>query len=361
MRSETDCRLLAVSRAGLPGWCDRYLDPQGNGAAFASRLWYDTLIAHALPCGAEPLVAICGQAAILPLLRWPDGRLSSLATVYSLDWRPLVAPGTEPVELQAAGLAFGRQLRLRPPTRLDTLDPAAPGLDPLLAGLRAAGRRLLRYRHFGNWHESLDGKVGWEGYLARRPPALRTTIRRKVARCEREMRFELIREPGQALEAGIRAYETVRSRSWKPDEPFPAFDAALLRAAAAAGILRLGVLRGRRDDQPVAAQYWLLDRGGTRALLLKLAHTEESRAASPGTALTAMLIRRLLEEDRVRELDFGAGDDPYKQLWVATRRQRIGIVIADPLHPAGCLAVARHFAGAAVRRVRGLAAGQAET
>jgi hypothetical protein len=235
---------------------------------------------------------------------------------------------------------------------LEALDPAAPGLDALLAGLRRAGFATLRYDHFGNWHEVLPAGTSWDSYMAARPPALRTTIRRKLARCAREMAFERIAAPGPALEAGIAAYEAVRAASWKPEEPFPAFDAMLMRAAAAAGLLRLGLLRRRGDGAPVAAQYWVLDRGGARATVLKLSHVEAEKAASPGTALTALMIQGLLGDDGVRELDFGRGDDAYKRLWVGTRRQRIGVVLADPLHPAGLAAIARHGLGALRRRLR---------
>lgn len=356
--------LLPLARGEpLPAWCDRYLEPPGAGAFFAGRLWYETLIGHALPPGAEPVLALAGEAALLPLLRLPGGRLTSLATVYSLEWAPLpsLLPslGADAAGLRTGGRALGRRLRGRAPVRLDALDPAAPGLAPLLEGLAAARLVPLRFEHFGNWHEALAPGTGWEAYLAARPPALRTTIRRKLARCEREMRFTLLTAPGAALEAGIAAYEAARAASWKPWEPFPAFDGALMRAAAAAGALRLGVLRMREGDRPVAAQYWVLDRGGSRALLLKLAHDEASRAASPGTALTALMVRHLLEEDRVGELDFGIGDDAYKQLWVGQRRQRIGVALADPLHPAGALELARHLAGGAVRRLRGMAGGRA--
>jgi CelD/BcsL family acetyltransferase involved in cellulose biosynthesis len=101
----------------------------------------------------------------------------------------------------------------------------------------------------------------------------------------------------------------------------------------------------------VAAQYWVV--GGGQAALLKLAHAEDQRAASPGTALTAIMIRRLLEGDGVRELDFGRGDDPYKRLWVGHRRQRIGVLLADPRHPAGLLALARQAAGRGRRHALG--------
>jgi hypothetical protein len=349
-------------RAGLPGWCDRFLESPATGDLFASRLWYDTTLAHALPAGAEPVLAAT-EAVLLPLLR-VKGRLRGLVTDYSLAWRPLPAPGAGAAALREAGRALGRALRLGPPVLLDAMDAAAPGLDALLGGLRAARLLPVRFAHFGNWHERFPAGITWAAYLAARPPALRTTIARKLARAGREMRFELLAAPGPALEAGIAAYEDVRARSWKPWEPFPDFDRALMRALAAEGALRLGVLRARADGRPVAAQYWALDRGGEggarRALLLKLAHAEESRAASPGTALTALMVRRLFEEDGVLELDLGRGDDAYKRLWVGWRRQRVGFVLADPLHPAGLLALARQAAGAARRRLlrRGDASGR---
>jgi CelD/BcsL family acetyltransferase involved in cellulose biosynthesis len=345
--------LLPLEGAALPAWCDRFLAAPGTGEFFASRIWYDALIAHALPEGAEPVLALCGQdgqEVLLPLLR-EGNRLRALVSPYTLDWRPLAAPGVDATALHAAGCRLGRALRRRPPLRLDMLDPQAPGLQPLLEGLAAAGLRPLRFRHTGNWHEVLPPGRGWEEWLAARPPTLRNTLSRKLARARRDgATLDHLAAPGPALEAGILAYEDVRARSWKPQEPFPAFDAALIRAAAGLGVLRLGVLRAR-GGRPVAAQYWILDRGGRRATLLKLAHAEDSRAASPGTVLTAMTIRRLLEDDGVGELDFGRGDDDYKQFWVATRRQRIGVVLADPLHPAGLAALAHHATGTLWRRI----------
>ena len=345
MQGPPAARLLPAPRSGLPAWCGRYLARPGSGDFFASRAWYNTTLAHALPEGTEPLLAVCGRddAALLPLLR-RGRRFRSLTTPYTLAWRPLSAPGADPAALREAGRGFGRLLRFHPPARFEALDPGAPGLDTFLSGLREAGLLLQRYRHFGNWYEAVPPGLDWGGYLAARPPALRTTIRRKLARCDREMRFELLTDPGPALERGIAAYEEVRARSWKPHEPFPRFDGALMRAAAGLGALRLGVLRARAGaGGPVAAQYWILD--GGRAWLLKLAHAEESRAASPGTALTAMMIRRLLEEGGLRELDFGRGDDSYKRLWVGGRRRRTGVVLVDPLHPAGLLEIARWAAG----------------
>ncbi|MGG5886968.1 GNAT family N-acetyltransferase [Falsiroseomonas sp. HC035] len=333
-------RMVALPRRRLPDWCDRFLLPPTGGDIFATRLWYDTTLAHAMHPGAEALVGLCGaEVALLPLQRGPRGGLRSLTTPYSLSWRPLPTLLAGPSALEAAGASLGAWLRLRAPARLEALAEDAPGLDAWLDGIARAGIAVQRYRHFGNWHEPLEAGAGWAGYLAARPPALRSTIRRKLDRARRDLRFEMLHVPGAELEAGIAGYLDVHARSWKPAEPFPAFDPALMRAAAAAGVLRLGLLRDAMDGKPVAAQYWLLS--GGRAWLLKLAHVETSRAASPGTALTAMMIRHLIEEEAVQSLDFGRGDDPYKSLWVASRRQRIGVVLAHPWHPLGMLEVAR--------------------
>lgn len=351
---------MPLDRAGLPGWCDRFLQPAGAGEFFASRAWYDTLLAHALPAGAQPVLARCGaDAVLLPLLR-EGRRISALSGPYTLDWRPLLAPGAGAEAAREAGREFGRLLRLRPPVRLDMLELEAPGVAPLVEGLERAGLRALRFQHTGNWHEVLAPGTDWAAYLAGRPSALRTTVTRKLARAGREAEFELVAAPGLALEAGITAYERVRAGSWKPREPFPDFDAALMRRAAGEGLLRLGVLRSRADGAALAAQYWILDRGGRRATVLKLSHLEGSRAASPGTVLTALTIRQLLETDRVGELDFGRGDDAYKQLWVGTRRQRMGVLLADPVHPSGAAALLRRALGGAMRALRrGVSRGEA--
>lgn len=337
-------RLVAASRAGLPDWADPFLAPPGEDF-FASRTWFDTLLAHALPAETTPLLAACPpDGTSLVLLQRDGGGLSSLTTPYSLAWRPLFVAGAEADAALPAGRSLARALRFDRPARLELLDPGESAIAVFRQGLAADRIAVMAFEHAGNWHELLGLGVGWDAYLAARPPALRTTISRKLARAARDMRFELVRSPGPELEAGIAAYETVRAASWKPHEPFPRFDAALLRAAATAGVLRFGMLRQATDSQPVAAQYWIIDRGGQRATVLKLAHAEAARAASPGTVLTAMMIRHLLE-DGVRELDFGRGDDDYKRLWVGARRQRIGLLLADPLHPLGLAAIARQTAG----------------
>ena len=117
-------------------------------------------------------------------------------------------------------------------------------------------------------------------------------------------------------------------------------------------MLRLGVMWS--GSQPIAAQYWIV-RDGV-ATVLKLAHDDAWRALSPGTVLTAHVIRGLIADEGVRELDFGRGDDPYKRSWAALRRQRVGVLLAAAWRPRGAAMLVRHDAGALLRGVRRLAA-----
>ncbi|WP_207537000.1 GNAT family N-acetyltransferase [Sabulicella rubraurantiaca] len=325
-------RVVEVESPFLPCWCDAFLDEED---IFASRLWFDTLLAHARPLGTKLVLAVDEAAGILlPLMRGAGG-LSSLSTPYTLDWRPL-GPGAA----REAGLDLAGARRWSAPLRLDALDPKEPGTASLLQGAREGGLLVLPYRHFGNWHDVLPPGITWDAWLETRPGNLRTTIRRKSTS---RVVFEFVDRPGPSLEAGIAAFEAVRAVSWKPAEPAPGLDAALMRAAAPLGALRLGILRRSADGWPIAAQYWLLDAPGgrRRATLPKLHHAEAAREHSPGTVLTARMMEHLLTEDGVREVDFGRGDDAYKQLWVGTRRQREGAVLASARHPAGLLALAR--------------------
>jgi CelD/BcsL family acetyltransferase involved in cellulose biosynthesis len=61
--------------------------------------------------------------------------------------------------------------------------------------------------------------------------------------------------------------------------------------------------------------------------------------------LTALMLRHLLDNEHVARIDFGRGDDPYKQGWAAERRQRIGLLLVNPWRLAGLAALVRHRAG----------------
>ena len=328
--------------ASLPDAALALLAPAGADL-FASRLWFDTIGQYAAPAGLIPRFAQLGVSALLPVWCDAKGIVSGMNSPYTLEFRPLLGIGAD---AEAAGTAIAKLCRRHPPVRLDALDPALPWLGGLIGGLGKGGIVAQRYDHFGNWFEPVTG-LSFDAYLKTRPGALRSTIRRKLKAVSSSTRFQLIRG-GQALEPGIAAFEAVYAKSWKDAEPFRCFNAAFMRALAGQGLLRLGVLSA--DDAAIAVQYWTVS--GQRAVVHKLAHDEAALALSPGTVLTALMIRAVLEEDKVMELDFGRGDDPYKQGWTSQRRQRIGLNIIDPRHPLGLAELAKARLGAMRQRLR---------
>ncbi len=317
----------------------------------SSRAWFEATIEAALAPGQQAMFLLCRKrsrpVAMLPLLQGPGRRTRGLSTVYTCLFQPLLASGLEHPDIRRAGAALGIYCRRWPLVLLDALDPSWTDLPPLLAGIRDAGLVVRQFDHFGNWHQPV-AECSWQSYLAARSGQLRETIRRKTNACLRngQVRIDVVRCTDE-LGPAAAAYEEVYRRSWKAPEPAPGFTAALLPRAARAGVLRMGVMWV--GAQPVAAQYWTVA-GGT-ATVLKLAHDAAWRSLSPGTVLTAHMIHGLLDEG-VAELDFGRGDDEYKASWTGLRRPRIGLLLANPRHPKGAWALARHAMGIVLRKTR---------
>lgn len=313
---------------------------------FASRAWFDLLDSAARPPGMVGAVAGLDGHGVLPVwCRMRGGRMRAAAGMtapYTLVFGPLAAPGADRTAL---GGALAGIVRRSGVLRLDALDAESPDVGAWLAGLREAGIVVHRFAHFGNWSEAVP--VEYDAWLARRPGALRNTIRRRTRRVMGQAGIEVVRG-GERLEAAIADFELVYARSWKTPEPYPDFNAACMRRLDAAGVLRLGIVRSAQG--PIAAEYWAVS-GGT-GFLLKLAHDRAAETLSPGTVLTAHMIRTLIEEDGIERLDFGRGDDAYKRLWVTERRQRIGVILIDPRRPLGLAWLGRLGLSHLARRFR---------
>jgi CelD/BcsL family acetyltransferase involved in cellulose biosynthesis len=319
------------------------------GNFFSTRAWWEIVLAHAIPPNALPRLVLIRQdgkaRALFPMVVDPaNGGFRALTTPYTSLYEPLIARAT--LDRAAVFTAFARFCRSFPTTRLDALDQAIAA--DIVQGGKQAGLAVARFDHFGNWHEDVTG-LDWAAWLARRPGAPRETIRRRTRRAERlaGAHFELF-DHQTDMTRGITAFETVYARSWKEPEPYPEFNPAQIRAAASLGVARLGVWW--IGDRPAAAQFWIVEH--SRATVLKLAHDEAFKAHSPGTVLTAWMIRHMIEHEHVAALDFGRGDDPYKQGWVADRRQRIGLLLINPRHPRGMIALARQTMGRIKARLR---------
>ena len=273
---------------------------------FARRDWFAALEGSV----ARPLYAVAEDASggvVFPL-RQAGRRLEALLNWYAFTWRPL---GTAYASADSLTIALAGDLASR--TSHIVLDrvPDEDGTARLLErAFRRAGWLVVREACDTNRVLEVAGRSYGE-YLAERPGPLRTTLKRKAKKVEVAIfdRFD--------AEAWT-AYEDIYAESWKPEEGDPALLRRFAEAEGAAGRIRLAV--ARHEGEAVAAQFWTVEDG--TAYIHKLAHRESAKPLSPGTTLTAALMERVIDADRVAHVDFGTGDDPYKRDWMESARPR---------------------------------------
>ncbi len=292
-------------------------------APFDRLEWWQCLEAE---CGIEPLIAMArdgDNVAVLPL-RAGCGHLQALGNWYNFTVRPILSESAQALP-QASALmtALARDLRRRA-WRI-TLAPL-PG-DDLAVGLLAdafarAGWSVGREQCDVNRFDELSRYASFAEFLAERPGALRTTLKRKAGKVETTIYQQFNNDIWNEYEGVYRA-------SWKPKESSFGFLRRFAEQEAAAGRLRLGI--ARHNGLPVAAQLWTLEHG--TAFIHKLAHTEASKALSAGTTLSAALFAYVIDLDRACEVDFGTGDDGYKRDWMGGVRPRYRLDMLDPRNP----------------------------
>ncbi len=291
--------------------------PQAR-APFDRIEWWQGLVDH---CGILPLIAVArdrDDCAVLPLMR--EGRkIKVLANWYTFRVKPLVTPEAD---RRALFSELAADLAGQSPHLILSSLPDENGEASELAGaLRAAGWAVFIDQCDVNHVLEVNGRSFAE-YLASRPGALRTTLKRKAGK----VAVELATHFDPALWA---EYEAVYAASWKPEEGSPAFLRAFAEAEGRAGRLRMAVARA--EGKAVAAQFWTVEAG--TAFIHKLAHTEESKPLSPGTTLSAALFEQVIDRDRVELVDFGTGNDGYKRDWMEHIRPRYRIEALRPGWP----------------------------
>ncbi|WP_207479339.1 GNAT family N-acetyltransferase [Arenibaculum pallidiluteum] len=308
---------------------------------FDSAAWFEILAGTCLPPGSSVQIhLVCDGGG--PLLALPMARegalLGAIANFYTCRFGPPRREDddggsalAEAVEHWARALRRGSERPGR--LRFQALDD--PG--PLRAGLRRAGWLTETWPHFGNWYQPVAG-IGFGDYWSGRPQRLRNTVARKaraLGRAGHRAEFAVVTDPERA----VALYETVYAQSWKAPEPHPGFMPALIRRGMPLGAVRVGAMT--IDGEPAAAQVWLVWR--RRATIFKLAYAESFGRWSPGSLLTRHMMEDLLEQGAADEVDFGCGDDPYKQDWLPNRRQRWGLAAYDPATLSGLSGAARNL------------------
>jgi hypothetical protein len=341
-------------------------EPLWDGARvdlFASRTWTEAYLAESLEPGEKlRLYAVESVASAAP---GPLGLAVGLTSrIYSAHVRaralrfyqpdaapyaPAVATTEEPAAIMAA--VMDHVCTADPPFDVIRLSPAerpSGMFDLVVQRLRHARYIVQPYFMFANRFEITEGMTP-EDYLEQRPSRLRNTLRRRSRKLEALAggRVELITDEAR-LDEAIPHYESVFAASWKHAELLVpvSYIHEIMRRAARVNALRLGILY--IDDDPAAAQFWLVNSGV--GVCYRLAFKERYRDRSVGTILTWRIIRHLLEADGVRALDFGVGDDPYKKDWMRERRERWGIAAFNPRTWRGIQGAVRHVGLQPVKR-----------
>lgn len=181
--------------------------------------------------------------AALPLVR-TGARLEPLLNWYSFTFAPILTSQADAVALLTA---IASDLKQR--ERRVTLWPLAgeDGSATMLEqAFRQAGWLCARVQCDTNHVLPVNGRSFAE-YLASRPGALRTTLKRKSGHLEKEI---LTTFQSSAWDI----YEEIYSRSWKPEEGNPQLLRSFAEQEGRAGRLRMAL--ARHDGRPVAAQFW---------------------------------------------------------------------------------------------------------
>jgi CelD/BcsL family acetyltransferase involved in cellulose biosynthesis len=336
--------------AELPADVRSFMQAAEQGNIEFGHAWYLNLVNTVYPetPGLRFYVLRREQAiaAVLPLrlersaLGW---RAHSLSNFYTSLFQPVLDPSVKAVELAEVLAAVRRDFPALASMQLTPLDVGSHAYVALLSAMRLNRWVPFEYFSFGNWYQPVSGDGAT--YLASRNGTTKSTMKRMGKKFSNDGgTLEIVTEPAD-LARGIAAYEEVYASSWKKPEPFPAFMPGLLQTYAEKGFLRLGLawLGGR----PIAAQLWIVSHG--RAEIYKLAYHEEFKGYSPGTLITAMLMEYVIDIDKVREIDYLIGDDPYKKTWVSERRERWGIIAFNPWTPRGAAGLAIETMGRTIK------------
>ncbi len=326
-------------------------DAAGKQNPFACADWTLNLIDHVAASDWTFVVPEweVGRESVMLLYACPSlngsGRISrvqALTNYYASLYSPVI---TASIDRVASVKPLIDQLSdFRPrfaSVGLAPMDRGSGDVHALRRCFAATGWYAKEYFCFGNWYLPCDD-LSFRTYIEERPSQLYNTWARKTKKFEsdRRCRLEIVADLPD-VERAIDAYQRVYAESWKQPEPFPDFISAWARTCARRGWLRLGL--AWRDDVPIAAQFWFVMH--RRAYIFKLAYDERFAKLSSGTVLTAHLMKHVLDQDRVVEVDYLTGDDPYKQCWMTRRRERIGILACNLFTFEGLASAATEVAG----------------
>ncbi len=281
-------------------------------------------------------------STILPLRLTTKGRvktIESLGNYYTSLYTPLQTLDSDLISLRHMLAAATRDHGGAHVMRFAPMNPKSPAYQCLLNELRVIGWLPFSFFCFGNWYLRVEDN--WEGYLKKRSANLRSSIKRMSKKFATEGGTLEIVSSLEDIEHAIEEYKVVYTASWKIPEPYPNFVPSLIRLLSTNNMLRLGI--AKLKNKPIAVQLWIV--GENKASIYKVAYHEDFASFSPGTVLTSHLMKHVIENDHVNEVDFLVGDDKYKQIWMSDRRERWGIVAYNPRTLIGLILLLKETCG----------------
>lgn len=306
----------------LPTRVNILFDLSSNETMFITREWFEALYSTAFDDEPSLLLACVVDKdivlALLPLINATE-HLKSFRHSYTALYSLLLAEEkqTEILACLAEGLSKSsiQSLDLRPIAENNS------NLLMLQNAMEIAGYESHRHFLFYNWfHETQQ--QSFAEYMSDRPSMLRNTIERKHRKLEREQKITIRMFRGDEVKLGLKDYHDAYSSSWKANEQSSSLLDATAINLATPDWTRLAILYINGDA--AAAQLWFVVKD--KASIFRLAYNETWKRYSPGSILTAYLMEHVIDIDKVSEIDFLTGNEPYKQDWMSARRQRFSLV-----------------------------------
>ncbi|WP_109357149.1 GNAT family N-acetyltransferase [Sphingorhabdus sp. EL138] len=317
------------------------LDRSVQKSLFDRMEWLKQLHEQCLP-DTQPLIVHSAEndaQAWMFLTKKRFGNYTALANWYNFTYRPIFTGKFD--EVTKLALLAGVAKKLKSLSHHIEIAPV-PEEDYAASlterAFEQAGWVVFKSKADDNHILSVNGRT-FDQYWAERPGQLRNTVRRKAKKNIVSIRIET-----EFSAEHWADYCDVYAKSWKPEEGSPDFLKNIAQQEAAAGCLRLGL--AYIDGKPVAAQFWTVENG--EALIHKLAHIADATKSSPGTLLSVAMFQHAIDVDRVKLIDFGTGNDPYKREWMEDVRTRYRLEMFWPNNPLSWLPILRHRMSALV-------------
>jgi hypothetical protein len=316
----------------LPEGAESLFAEASKYSVFFSRAWFENLVGTVLENDQVVLLACVvddnNVLAVLPLLKRGNNDISALTHLYSSLYSLLLGNDNQQAVLEC--LVQGLRQLPFDSLRLGPVAEDDMNMQLLQQAMKADGFQCYRNFSFYNWIYQVAGR-SFSEYMTERPAKLRNTIIRKQRKLAREHNYSIRLYTEQDIDQGVADYQAVYKASWKAAELFDDFILGLAHRLSAQGWLRLAVLY--IDQQPAAAQFWFVVHN--KASIFKLAYDEAWKYYSPGSILLAYMMERVIDTDKVEEIDFLTGNDAYKRDWMSKRRERLALFCGKPPQPVG--------------------------